>query len=670
MFAAARRCPATLAKGLSVSAFSSKIVRLPLLQSSIVTRTSVPRVSTVANAAFHQSAKWRQVVAGEATQDDSVPAQNEPVTRFEDLATRGLVHPNIVNTITKSMKLETMTDVQTRTINEALSGIDVIAQAKTGTGKTLGFLIPVIQRIIQNDPKLGESIRGYKKARPDDIRAIIISPTRELAEQIAVEAKKVTQRTGIVVQTAVGGTQKREMLRRTQREGCHLLIGTPGRLNDILSDEYSGIQAPNLDALVMDEADRLLDQGFTEEIEQIKERLPDPEQVPRQTLMFSATIAREVVDLVRRTLRPGFHFAKCVDENEEPTHERVPQKVVHVQGFENVMPTLYELFIKESERSLLEDGRPFKPILYFNSTAEVTLAASVFYKLSGAKNFRSVKNDKPLAGLRCFEIHSKLSQAQRTRASDDFRRSKSAVLFSSDVTARGMDFPNVTHVIQVGLPRDRESYIHRLGRTGRAGKEGEGWLIATPFDRPDLYRRLRGLPLKNDDSLEAAKVDMTMESQIPEHVNKIIQECVEAHKKVYPDHLENAFRGLFGAYQGYPHKQEFIDGANRLAEYGWAMSNPPPPPASFMMGRSRRSGGGRSSSFGRGGYGGGGFNGGDRFNRRDNPRDGGNRRGGFGGRSGGYGDRSGSHGDRSGYRRFGDRGDRGSRDMGMRMEDF
>jgi ATP-dependent RNA helicase MSS116 len=322
-----------------------------------------------------------------------------------------------------------------------------IAQARTGTGKTLGFLIPVIQRIVQADPKLAEKVRGYKRARADDIRAIVISPTRELAEQIAVEAKKVTSGTGLVVQTAVGGTMKRAMLQKTLREGCHLLIGTPGRLNDILSDPYSGIKCPNLNALVMDEADRLLDEGFTKEIQQIKEYLPDPEVTERQNLMFSATVPREVVTLVRQTLRPGFHFAKCVSEDEEPTHQRVPQKHVNVAGFENVIPSLYELVLREQQAAQSGASRPFKAIMYFNSTAEVSLAASVFYKLSGG-----FKRNTPLSGLRAFEIHAKLSQAQRTRAAEDFRVCNSGILFSSDVTARGMDFPNVTHVLKSVSP--------------------------------------------------------------------------------------------------------------------------------------------------------------------------------------------------------------------------
>jgi ATP-dependent RNA helicase MSS116 len=438
------------------------------------------------------------------------------------------------------------------------------------------------------------------------------------------------------------------------------MIGTPGRLYDILSDEYSRISAPQLKALVMDEADRLLDEGFQKEIQDIKTLLPDPEQVERQNLMFSATIPRDVVNLVRQTMRPGFHFAKCVSEDEVPTHERVPQKMVTVAGFENNMPALYELVLKEHQKAQASGGRPFKAIVYSNSTAEVTLAASVFYKLSGG-----FKRATPLSGLRAYEIHAKLSQAQRTRAADDFRFAKSGILFSSDVTARGMDFPEVTHVIQMGLPRERESYIHRLGRTGRAGKEGEGWIILTPFEKHEIRNRLRGMPLVDaTHELETASIDMSQPAELPENVAKILSDCVEAHKKVYPDQLDAAFRGLFGSYQWYGDKRTLVEGANRLAEFGWGMETPPPPPA-FLNNGGRRSGGGGDRFGGRqgGGFGGdrrgGGF-GGDRRGgggfggERRSGGFGGDRRGGegFGGerRSGGFG------GDRRGGGSFG--GDR------------
>ncbi|KAL1604342.1 hypothetical protein SLS59_004139 [Nothophoma quercina] len=662
MFGAFRRCPATLSKSISRVAVSSNVLRTPLARTSAALRIPSSRIANASIAGFHSSAKWQQV-AQEVEAEQTI-AEEGPATTFAELATRGLVHPNIVNTITKQMKIETMTDVQQRTINEALSGVDVIAQAKTGTGKTLGFLVPVIQRIITRDPKLGEKVRGYKRAKADDIRAIIISPTRELAEQIAVEAKKVTQNTGLIVQTAVGGTMKRQMLQKTQREGCHLLIGTPGRLFDILSDPYSGIKAPNLNALVMDEADRLLDDGFTKEIDEIKQHLPDPEEVERQNLMFSATVPRDVVDLVRRTLRPGFHFAKCVNEEEEPTHARVPQKQVMVAGFENIMPSLYELVLKKQQNAMAGDARPFKAIVYFNSTAEVTLAASVFYKLGGG-----FKRNTPLSGVRSFEIHSKLSQAQRTRASDDFRACKSGILFSSDVTARGMDFPNVTHVIQVGLPRDRESYIHRLGRTGRAGKEGEGWIILTPFEKGEIRRRLRGLPLNDaTNELETARIDMSQPAEVPENIGKILQDTTEAYKKVYPDQLDAAFRGLFGSFQWYGDKHGLLEGANRLAEFGWGMPSPPQPPASLFAG-----GGGR----GRGRSSGGGF-GGDRGGYRQERGGAGGferapRSGGFGGRDnnrGGFGGRDNNRGGFGGDRRNNDRNDRGFKPRGGRDGGF
>ena len=188
---------------------------------------------------------------------------------------------------------------------------------------------------------------GRRSARtgPSEIRALIISPTRELAEQIAVEAKKVAFGTGLSVQTAVGGTQKRAGLAKIQQEGCHLLIGTPGRLKDILSDPWTGVSAPKLNTLILDEADRLLDQGFAPDVEEIQSLLPDPTKVDRQTLMFSATVPREVMQMVRQTLKPDFKHVNTVREDEVPTHHRVPQKLVYTRGLENSLPALLELML-------------------------------------------------------------------------------------------------------------------------------------------------------------------------------------------------------------------------------------------------------------------------------------------------------------------------------------
>ena len=347
-----------------------------------------------------------------------------------------------------------------------------VAQARTGTGKTLAFLIPIVQNILRNDPTLTERtrfVRGSPRVR--NIRALVISPTRELAEQIAAEARKLVQNTDISVQTAVGGTGKREGLRRIQ-DACHILVGTPGRLKDILSDPYSKIETPNLSMLVLDEADRLLEQGFEEEIREIQGLLPDKRVTDRQTLLFSATISREIMPVVRSTMKRDFQLVKTVRDDEQPTHERVPQKIANVRRLENLMPALAELCTREIQNSTPE--RPFKAVIFYPTLTEVMLAAATMH------NFKRPARSDPSQpclpfSTQIFELHSDLSQRDRTSAADGFRRADSALLICSDVAARGMDFPGVTHVIQVGLPPSEEQYIHRIGRTARAGKTGEAW---------------------------------------------------------------------------------------------------------------------------------------------------------------------------------------------------
>lgn len=370
-----------------------------------------------------------------------------------------------------------------------------VAQARTGTGKTLGFLLPVIQRIVQNDPSL--ATRGVtSRADSANIRAIIISPTRELAEQISTEASKLCRHTNLKVQTAVGGMNKSMMLRKTKTEGCHLLVGTPGRLLDLLSDEYSGIDAPNLEALVLDEADRMLDVGFDKELQQIVRLLPNRKEKARQTLLFSATIPKDVVQIARVYVdASNFQFVQTIKADEAPTHEKVPQHIVPVEGVDQFVPTLLEIVERAQKGEHGPD--PVKVICFFNNTAVVKLLDETFEYLT-----RSVRSLPPV-----YSIHSGLDQRQRSRVAENFRRAQSAILISSDVTARGMDFPNVTHVIQFGVPPSRDQYIHRLGRTGRANKSGQGWIIVTKSEIPEARHRLPGLPIKRHDGLECASID-------------------------------------------------------------------------------------------------------------------------------------------------------------------
>lgn len=573
--------------------------------------------------------------------------------------------------MTEGMGLETMTEVQAKTINSAIKGTDIIAQARTGTGKTMAFLLPVLQNIVNVDPDLARAVRGRRGPRStaDDIRALIISPTRELAEQIAEEAKRLVAGTGVIVQTAVGGTQKSAGLRAIQREGCHILVGTPGRLKDILSDPYTKVEAPDLSALVFDEADRLLDQGFWPEIQEIMRLLPTPAEKERQTLMFSATVPKEVISVVRSTLKPGFQFVKCVRDDEEPTHARVPQMLVSTKGMENNLPAMTELCMREIQKHNddPQNTRPFKAIVYFGSTAEVTLAASSLQKLQTPESDTNTDSfgsrEHPFGRrTRILEIHSKLSQGQRTKAAENFRRADSGILLSSDVTARGMDFPNVTHVIQMGLPSSVEQYIHRIGRTARAGKEGEGWLILNQIEDQEARNRFGGkIPLKRDTSLETASLDLTQEAQVSPSAGKILNMCQAALRRIEPLEKIKAYKALLGVYQWYGRKGALIDALNDLSRVGWSMRAPPgiSPMLAQRLGLSRVPGvvigtnpeeaeEQRSSPGGRGGFGGGS----SRFGDRDGGRSS------FGGSRGGFS--GGRGGDRGGFSRGGDRGgDRG-----------
>lgn len=409
---------------------------------------------------------------------------------------------------------------------------------------------------------------------------------------------KLTKHTDLIVQVAVGGNSKRAMLQKTRREGCHILVATPGRLRDLLSDEYSGVSAPNLKALVLDEADRLLDQGFSAEIDDIIGLLPNREQVDRQTMLYSATIPREVMHLVRRTLKPQFHFVQTVKEGELATHDRVPQKIITTPGIENQMPVLFELCKSEIEKHQRGEGKPFKAIIYFQSTSNVQLSSRVFENLieGGGRYGRSALHPAYLG-----EIHGQLTQQQRSYVTEKFRRAESAILFSTDVTARGMDFPNVSHVIQVGLPTNREQYVHRIGRTGRAGKEGTGYLIIYEGQLLDARRMFRGLPITADKTFETAKVDMTQDAQLPAAAASILTQVGQATKQVDKRTKVMAYLAAIGQMN----KGLDIDALNQWTKFGMGLEEPPSVPASTAskLGLGRKSGiniaeRGSKSSFG------------------------------------------------------------------------
>ncbi|EHA55485.1 hypothetical protein MGG_07099 [Pyricularia oryzae 70-15] len=598
----------------------------------------------------------------EAQQELSVQPGSTKITKFSDLA-KANIDESIIKAITVDMRYEDMTDVQSMTLAPALKGKDLVAQAKTGTGKTLAFLIPVIQKILDADPSLKEVSRGRPRrfAQRQSIKAIIISPTRELAEQIGKEATRLCQRNGVTVQTAVGGTGKRESLRRIHMEGCHLLVGTPGRLNDLLSDELSGIDASNVQALVLDEADRMLDVGFENELRSIVDMLPDRQQVPRQTLLFSATLPKNVVGLARWYVdKQNFEFVQTVRADEIQTHERVPQFIVPTSSFENLLPAALELMLREIRAAKNDPSQPpFKAIVFFPFTNMVAMAGELFRELAVQIP------DLP----EVFHIHAQLSQNQRTKAADYFRKSKSGILISTDVTARGMDFPNVTHVIQVGLPPDQEQYIHRLGRTARAGKDGQGWLFVPHYDLRDARYMLGDLPIKRNSDIKVAEFPVPPRSL--DEAPEAYREVAKASRALPKGLLAESFYVQFGksSKRTLP---TLLKELTSMTKNLWGWDKPPAfsPDRAAKLGLynvpgvnigtpmtysiDERGGGGRGFGGDRGGFGG------DRGGRGfGGDRDGFGGGRGFGGDRGSFGVDRGFGGDRGGRGFAGDRGGRG-----------
>ena len=455
-----------------------------------------------------------------------------------------------------------------------------------------------------------------------------------------MEASKLCNNTDLIVQVAVGGNNKAAMLRKTQREGCHILVATPGRLNDLLTDPYSRIAAPDLTTLVLDEADRLLDAGFSKDVEDIIDLLPSRREVDRQTLLFSATVPREVMGLVRNTLKPDFEFVQTVHEGDIATHDKVPQKIIIVPGIENILPSVLELAKRENEKAARagpgDDVKPFKAIIYFNATANVILSHEIFQNLKSDGSGLFGKH--PLYPAEILVMHGQLSQERRTRASERFRRAKSGILFSTDVTARGMDFPDVSHVIQIGLPPNKEQYIHRIGRTGRGDKTGDGYIFVHKSEVAMGRRLLSGLPISPDTSLEAAKVDMTAEAQLPASLAATLMQVGDATKMVDRATKAAAYLAALSQTKFGGGGAAVVGSLNQWSRYGWGWDQPPhvSPVMAQRLGLSKvqglnigsrgppRDGGFGSDTSGRGfGNDRGGF--------------GGNDRGGFGGNRGGFG---------------------------------
>eukprot|EP00892_Ulva_mutabilis_P001545 jgi/Ulvmu1/11391/UM075_0053.1 len=394
----------------------------------------------------------------------SAPKPDDATLRFADIP--GLSTPTR-RALQEDFGYECATPVQAATIAPAITGQDLLARARTGTGKTLAFGLPTIERIARN-PDL--------QRHPKAIRAVIVSPTRELANQIAAELGRVAAFHGrhFGVQVVVGGTNRSAEHRRMQQGPNTILVCTPGRFHDHCENSAGFTDLlRTTEVAVLDECDRLLEMGFRAEVVKLLRMLPDVNA--RQTLLYSATLPSNLSDITSLALRAAHEYVDCVGTATETAHA--------ARQYAAVVPKdawLYRLAEVISEGTTTENAK----IMVFCQTARTAAFLSQFFRVAG------------LPGV--LEIHSRMSQPARTRASNAFRAAATgAVLFTSDVSARGVDYPDTTLIIQLGATTDRETYVHRLGRTARAGTSGEGLLLLTEDEAPFLTKTLKGLPIED-----------------------------------------------------------------------------------------------------------------------------------------------------------------------------
>ncbi len=336
-------------------------------------------------------------------------------------------------------------EIQRFVIGDALEGRDILAKSRTGSGKTLAFGVPIVERL---EPST---------ARPS---ALVLVPTRELALQVAEEIRDIAAACDLRVAAVYGGVSIEEQLRPATK--AHVVVATPGRLNDLLERRVISLQQVRI--LVLDEADRMLDMGFQPQVDRIVRRLPSE----RQTLFFSATLDGPVAHLARAyTTEPARHEVS----EPRPAIEDAEHRFIPV-GEHDRLDKLLEILDEERDLAL------------------------VFVRTKrGAHRLQRRLQAK---GVAAGALHGDMTQAARQRALDRFAAGKLDVLVATDVAARGLDLDSITHVINYDPPQDYKDYVHRVGRTARAGRSGAGVTFVAPSQRQDMSGIVRSLKLKDE----------------------------------------------------------------------------------------------------------------------------------------------------------------------------
>ncbi|MDC0737321.1 DEAD/DEAH box helicase [Cognatishimia sp. SS12] len=378
--------------------------------------------------------------------------------------------PNSIVTRLKEMGLTKPTPIQDRAIPHGLNGKDVMGLAQTGTGKTLAFGLPLIAQL-----------QSYgSKPAPRCVRALVLAPTRELANQICASLKAFTDGTHFKVGLVVGGVAINPQITRIAR-GTDVVVATPGRLIDLM--DRKAIDLEQTDFLVLDEADQMLDLGFIHALRRISSELPEE----RQTMLFSATMPKQMNEIASTYLRAPVRIqvsppGKAADKIEQSVH-----------------------FIAKAEKTTL-----LKELLGKHRDE----AAIVFMRTKHGAERLMKTLDK--AGFSAASVHGNKSQGQRERAIAGFRSGQTMVLVATDVAARGLDIPVVRHVYNYELPNVPDNYVHRIGRTARAGMDG----AAIAFCSPDECDELKAIQKVMKMEIPVASGTRWMDMDDPSHKSK------------------------------------------------------------------------------------------------------------------------------------------------------
>ncbi|KAK1924692.1 P-loop containing nucleoside triphosphate hydrolase protein [Papiliotrema laurentii] len=470
-----------------------------------------------------------QPVPEPVTDSAPAPIANKPYERvpFSTLS----LSPQTTAAIQR-MGFETMTEVQARTIPPLLAGKDVLGAARTGSGKTMSFLVPSVEML---------STLRFKPVNGTGV--IVISPTRELALQIFGVAKELMQGHSQTFGVLMGGANRKAEADKLAK-GVNLIVATPGRLLDHLQNT-KGFVFKNLKALVIDEADRILEIGFEEEMKQIIKLLPSEN---RQSMLFSATQTTKVTDLARISLRPGPLYINVDQEKDASTVEMLEQGYVVCESDRRFM--LLFTFLKKNLKK--------KVIVFFSSCNSVKYHAELLNYI-----------DVPV-----LDLHGKQKQQKRTNTFFEFCNAPTGILLCTDVAARGLDIPKVDWIIQFDPPDDPRDYIHRVGRTARAGKAGKSLLFLLPSELGFLR------------FLKVAKVPLN-EYQFPQKKIADVQKQLEG--LISKNHYLNTsardgYRAYLQSYASYSLKKIFDVNALDLAKVGKSFGFAVPPKVNISVG--------------------------------------------------------------------------------------